>query len=78
MPSKKASARTTAPKQAAAAKRVVFPKLRVGRLIVADNMTSPPPGPEIRAYVQKVRSHPDARSQLIPIGSGLELTVRLR
>jgi len=57
---------------------LVFPRLAVGGLIVADNITHPPPGPEIDAYVEKARSHPNARSQLIPIGSGLELTVKLR
>ncbi len=45
---------------------------------MADNITHPAPGPEIDAYVEKARSHPNARSQLIPIGSGLELTVKLR
>jgi len=57
---------------------LVFPRLAVGGLIVADNVTHPAPGPEIDAYVEKARSHPNARSQLIPIGSGLELTVKLR
>jgi predicted O-methyltransferase YrrM len=58
---------------------LVFPRLRVGGLIVADNITYPlPPGEGIEAYLRKAHSHPDAQSQLIPIGSGLELTVRLR
>jgi predicted O-methyltransferase YrrM len=58
---------------------LVFPKLAIGGLIVADNITYPaPPDAGIQEYVRKARSHPDAQSQLIPVGSGLELTVRLR
>jgi predicted O-methyltransferase YrrM len=57
---------------------LVFPKLRVGGLIVADNISRPaPPDPGILEYVRRVRSHPRASSQLIPIGSGLELSVKL-
>jgi predicted O-methyltransferase YrrM len=57
---------------------LVFPKLRVGGLIVADNITRPsPPSQGILEYLRKVRSHPGAQTQLIPIGSGLELTIRL-
>jgi predicted O-methyltransferase YrrM len=56
----------------------VFPKLRLGGLIVADNILRPePPDPGIQEYVRKARSHPQARSQLVPVGSGLELTVRV-
>lgn len=56
----------------------VFPKLRSGGLIVADNILRPaPPDAGIEKYVHKARSHPQARSQLLPIGSGLELTVRV-
>jgi predicted O-methyltransferase YrrM len=57
---------------------LVFPKLRVGGLIVADNITRPsPPDQGITSYLERVRSLPNAQSQLIPIGSGLELTVKL-
>ena len=58
---------------------LVFPKLAVGGLIVADNITRPaPPDAGITEYVEKARSHPQAQSQLLPIGSGLELTVKVR
>jgi predicted O-methyltransferase YrrM len=56
---------------------LVFPRLRVGGLIVADNV--PPDGsgmPGIDAYVQRARSHPDAQSQQVPLGNGLEVTLR--
>ena len=57
---------------------LVFPQLRVGGLIAADNITHPvPPGEGIETYLHKARSRPDAQSQLIAIGKGLELTVRL-
>jgi predicted O-methyltransferase YrrM len=56
----------------------IFPKLRVGGLIVADNILRPaPPDEGIQEYVRKARNHPQARSQLLEVGSGLELTVRL-
>jgi hypothetical protein len=46
---------------------------------VADNITYPlPPGKETEAHLRMAHSRPDAQNQLIPIGSGLELTVRLR
>jgi predicted O-methyltransferase YrrM len=58
---------------------LVFPKLVVGGLIVADNITRPaPPDGGITEYLTKARSHPDAQSQLLPVGSGLELTIKLR
>ena len=58
---------------------LVFPKLTVGALIAADNITFPTPvGRGIETYIEKARSRPDARSQLIPVGSGVELTLRLR
>jgi predicted O-methyltransferase YrrM len=56
----------------------VFPKLRLGGLLVADNILHPaPPDAGIEEYVRRARSHPEARSQLLPVGSGLELTVRV-
>ena len=58
---------------------LVFPKLVVGGLIVADNITRPaPPDAGILQYIDKTRSHPQAQSQLLPVGSGLELTIKLR
>lgn len=58
---------------------LIFPKMKVGGLIVADNITFPAPvGAGIEAYVQKARGASSAQSQLVPLGSGLELTVKLR
>lgn len=56
---------------------LVLPKLTAGGVLVADNMTFPEPDAGILEYVRLVRSHPEMQSQLIPIGSGLELSVRL-
>lgn len=57
---------------------LVFPRLAVGGLIIADNITFPsPPGEGIENYLEKARTHPAAQTQLIPIGNGLEMTVRL-
>jgi predicted O-methyltransferase YrrM len=57
---------------------LVWSKLRVGGLVVADNITYPaPPDEGILRYVAQARQTPDARSQLVPVGSGLELTVKL-
>jgi predicted O-methyltransferase YrrM len=57
---------------------LVFQKLTTGGLMVADNITFPTPvGEGIEKYVEKARSQSNAQSQLIPLGSGLELTVRL-
>ena len=57
---------------------LVYPKLKTGGLIVADNITFPTPvGEGIETYIKKARSQPNARSQLMPLGSGLELTTRL-
>ncbi len=56
----------------------VLPKLRIGGLIVADNMTWPVPiDSGIAEYQRLVRSHPALQTQLIPIGSGLELSVKV-
>jgi predicted O-methyltransferase YrrM len=56
---------------------LAFPKLRLGGLMVADNITRPTPDAGILEYVRKARAHAEARSQLVEIGSGLELTVRI-
>jgi predicted O-methyltransferase YrrM len=57
---------------------LTFPKLRTGGVMVADNVVSSAANEGIQEYVEKARHHADAQSQLVPIGSGLELTVRLR
>jgi predicted O-methyltransferase YrrM len=56
---------------------LVFPRLRLGGVIVADNVPYEGGGmPGIDAYVQKARSHPGAQSQPVPLGSGIEVTLR--
>lgn len=55
---------------------LVFPRLLAGGLMVADNIIRPEPGEGILAYLEKCRTHPEAQSQVVPIGSGLELTLR--
>ena len=57
---------------------LIFPKMRLGGLMVADNMITPAPvGEGITAYAEMARSNPAARSQLVNVGNGLELTIRL-
>jgi len=57
---------------------LAFSRLAICGLMVADNITHPnPPGAGIEAYLAKARTRTDAQSQLIPIGSGVELTIRL-
>jgi predicted O-methyltransferase YrrM len=56
---------------------LVFPRLRIGGLMVADNVPYRGAGaPGIDEYVQKARSHPNAQSQPVPLGSGIEVTLR--
>lgn len=56
---------------------VLLPKLRVGGCIIADNITFPPMFEEtMKRYVAHVRAKPNVRSHTIPIGSGLEFSVR--
>ncbi|MHB8618738.1 MAG: O-methyltransferase [Chloroflexota bacterium] len=56
---------------------LIFPKMRVGGLMLADNILTPaPPGPGIGAYVEKARSQANAQSQLVAVGNGLEMTLR--
>jgi predicted O-methyltransferase YrrM len=58
---------------------LVYPRVAVRGLMVADNITYPaPPGPGIEEYLAKARSRPDAQSHPIRLGSGLELTVKLK
>jgi predicted O-methyltransferase YrrM len=57
---------------------VLLPKLRVGGCIVSDNVIYPPMFQEaMQRYVAHVRATPNIRSQTLPIGSGLEFTVRI-
>jgi predicted O-methyltransferase YrrM len=56
----------------------LLPKLRVGGCIVADNITYPASFQEtMRRYQQHVRSYPHVRSQLLAIGNGEEMSVRI-
>lgn len=58
---------------------LIFPKLKAGGLILADNITFPnPPGAGIETYLEKARTNPAAQTQLIPLGNGLEMTLKLR
>lgn len=54
-----------------------YPKLEEEGVICADNMISPEMArPEVREYRDAVRSKPDLQTALLPIGSGIELSVR--
>jgi predicted O-methyltransferase YrrM len=53
-----------------------YPKLNPGALIVADNMLQPEfSQPEAVAYQNHVRAHPDIRSLMLHVGSGIELSI---
>lgn len=55
----------------------VYPKLSEEGIICADNMIFPEIArPEVRAYRAAVRGKPDLQSTLLPIGQGLELSVK--
>lgn len=53
----------------------LWPKLTPRAVLVADNATSHET--ELSPYLAHVRSHPELYSTLVPIGSGLELSVRI-
>lgn len=55
----------------------VYPKLAEEGVIVSDNMIQPASAREaVRAYRAAVTGKPDLQSVLLPIGSGIELTVK--
>lgn len=55
-----------------------LPKMSVGGAIVADNITFPESNAETMAeYMAYVRGLPNVRSDLIPIGSGIEVSVKV-
>lgn len=55
----------------------VYPKLSEEGIICADNMIFPEIArPDVRAYRAAVRSKPDLQTTLLPIGQGLELTIK--
>ena len=55
----------------------VYPKLSDEGVIASDNMVEPAHDrPNVRAYREAVRTKADLQTVLLPIGSGIELTVR--
>lgn len=54
-----------------------YPKLAEEGMICSDNMISPPQSrPEVREYRAAVQAAPDLQTALLPIGSGIEISVR--
>ncbi|MFM5925179.1 MAG: O-methyltransferase [Novosphingobium sp.] len=55
----------------------LYPKLDEEGVICADNMITPEVArPEVREYRAAVQARPDLQTALLPIGQGIELTVR--
>jgi predicted O-methyltransferase YrrM len=55
----------------------LYPKLSDEGVICADNMITPEVArPEVRQYRAAVQAKPDLQTALLPIGQGIELTVR--
>jgi len=55
----------------------LYPKLPPEGIIAADNMIEPAMArADVRAYRAAVRAKPDLQTALLPIGSGIELSVR--
>jgi predicted O-methyltransferase YrrM len=55
----------------------LYPKLPPEGIIAADNMIEPAMArPDVRAYRAAVKAKPDLQTALLPIGSGIELSVR--
>ena len=55
----------------------VYPKLAEEGLIVSDNMIMPESARDaVRAYREAVRAKPDLQTMLLPLGSGIELTIK--
>lgn len=55
----------------------LYPKLAEEGVICADNMITPEMArPEVREYRAAVKAKPDLQTALLPIGQGIELTVR--
>lgn len=55
---------------------LIFPKLKVGGVIVADNVISH--AEDLKEYINFVRANPNTQSVLVPIGRGEELTLKIR
>lgn len=57
---------------------MLLPKMRLGGAIVADNITHPESNAEVMGeYCAHVRGLPTVRSGLVPIGNGIEVSVRM-
>jgi len=57
---------------------MLLPKMSVGGAIVADNITFPESNAETMAeYTGYVRGLPNVRSGLVPIGNGIEVSVKI-
>ena len=55
----------------------VYPKLAEEGVIVSDNMVQPESARDaVRAYREAVRTKPDLQTILMPLGSGIEVTIR--
>jgi len=55
----------------------LYPKLSDEGIIAADNMIEPPSARvDVRSYRAAVRAKPDLQTALLPIGSGIELSVK--
>ena len=55
---------------------LILPKVKIGGVIIADNVLSH--ADILRNYIDHVRSHPQTKSILIPIGRGEELTIKIK
>ncbi|MGC9779384.1 MAG: O-methyltransferase [Candidatus Heimdallarchaeota archaeon] len=55
---------------------LVFPKVKIGGIIVADNVVSH--AEQLKVYCDHVRANPDTQSVLVPIGRGEEVTLKIR
>lgn len=55
---------------------VVYPRLVEGGLVVADNALSHQD--ELEDYISYVENHPNLESVMVPIGRGLEISVKLK
>jgi len=55
----------------------LYPKLAEAAIIAADNMIDPPSSrPSVRAYRAAVRAKGDLQTMLLPVGQGIELSIR--
>ena len=54
-----------------------YPKLSEEAIIASDNMITPEMArPDVRVYREAVRAKPDLQTVLLPIGQGIELSVK--